>query len=71
MPPKNPELTHRNPSRLYANWWVWVEQCRGCLFKALCLENEKNPTVRYLILGDESDEEQENERIESMRGCAL
>ena len=46
----------RNPSRLFARWRVGVEQCRGCLFKALCLENEKNPVIRQLVLGDEQEE---------------
>ena len=73
MPPKNPELTHRNPSRLYANWRVWIEECRWCLFKALCLENEKNPTIRRLILGEEKQEEDDDERdfIQMMRDCSL
>lgn len=70
MPPKNPELIHRNPSRLYANWWVWIEECRGCLFKALCLENEKNPTIRRLVL-DEKVTQDEIERIEALRDCGF
>lgn len=73
MPPKNPELIHRNPSRLYANWRVGVENCRGCLFKTLCLENEKNPTIRRLVLGEETQEEddQQDDFAAMMRWCAL
>lgn len=72
MPPKNPELIHRSPSRLYANWWVWIEECRWCLFKALCLENEKNPTIRHLVLGEPMpDDDQQDDFAAMMRDCAL
>ena len=73
MPPRETLLIHRNPSRLYANWWVWIEECRWCLFKALCLENEKNPTIRRLVLGDEivEQEEQDKDFAAMMRDCAL
>ena len=73
MPPKNPELIHRNPSRLYANWWVWIEECRQCIRKALCLENEKNPTIRRLVLGEEIQEEddQQDDFAAMMRDCGL
>lgn len=69
MPPKNPELIHRNPSRLYANWRVGVENCRGCLFKSLCLENEKNPTIRELILGKEENDDEDH--VNAIKDCAL
>lgn len=67
------ELMWRNPSRLFAKWRVWVENCRGCLFKALCLENEKNPTIRRLVLGDEivEQEEQDKDFAAMMRDCSL
>ena len=71
MPPKNPELTHRNPSRLYANWRVWIEECRQCIWKALCLENEKNPTIRRLVLGEEIEDDQQDDFAAMMRDCGL
>ena len=73
MPPRETLLIHRNPSRLYANWRVWIEECRGCLFKALCLENEKNSTIRRLVLDEEIQEDEDDERdfIQMMRDCSL
>ena len=74
MPPKNPELIHRNPSRLYArSSEVPIATCRWCLFKALCLENEKNPTIRRLVLGEEIQEEddQQDDFAAMMRDCGL
>jgi len=71
MPPKNPELIHRNPSRLFATTSeIPIAKCRQCLFKALCLENEKNPTIRRLILDEEVDPS-EIERREALRDCGL
>ena len=60
----------RNPSRLFATWWVAVEKCRQCLFKNLCLENEKNPTIRRLVL-DEKIDQDELDRIDALRDCSL
>lgn len=74
MPPKNPELIHRSPSRLFArSSEVPIATCRGCLFKALCLENEKNPTIRRLVLGEKmpDDDDQQDDFIHMMRWCAL
>lgn len=47
------ELMGRNPSRLFSSMRIPIAQCRWCLFKNLCLENEKNPVVRHLILDEE------------------
>ena len=74
MPPENPELIHRNPSRLFARSSdVPIATCRWCLFKALCLENEKNPTIRRLVLGEETQEEddQQDDFAAMMRDCGL
>lgn len=60
----------RNPSRLFATWWVAVEKCRQCLFKTMCLENEKNPTIRRLVL-DEDITDEDVERYEALRDCGL
>lgn len=38
---------------MFSNRHVPIAQCRSCLFKALCLENEKNPVIRYLVLGED------------------
>lgn len=43
----------RNPSRLFSNMRIPIAQCRWCLFKNLCLENEKNPVIRHLVLDEE------------------
>jgi len=74
MPQKNPELIHRNPSRLFARSSdVPIATCRWCLFKTLCLENEKNPVVRRLVLGEEivEQEEQDKDFAQMMRDCSL
>lgn len=48
------ELMWRNPSRLFTRGSrIAISECRGCLFKELCLENEKNPVIRHLVLGEE------------------
>ncbi len=47
------ELMWRNPSRLFSNRHLAISNCRWCLFKELCLENEKNPVIRHLVLGEE------------------
>ena len=74
MPPRETLLIHRNPSRLYArSSEVPIATCRWCLFKALCLENEKNPTIRRLVLGEEIQEEddQQDDFAAMMRDCGL
>ena len=49
---------------------MWIEECRWWLFKTLCLENEKNPTIRRLVL-DEKVTQDEIERIEALRDCGF
>ena len=64
----------RNPSRLFArSSEVPIATCRWCLFKTLCLENEKNPTIRRLVLGEEIQEEddQQDDFAAMMRDCGL
>ncbi len=63
-------LLWRNPARQFATTSeVSITKCRWCLFKALCLENEKNPTIRKLVL-DEDIDQSEIERYE-LRDCWL
>lgn len=72
--PKNPELIHRSPSRLYArSSEVPIAECRQCVRKVLCLENEKNPTIRHLVLGEEmpDDDDQQEDFAAMMRDCGL
>lgn len=67
-------LIHRNPSRLFArSSEVPIATCRWCLFKTLCLENEKNPTIRHLVLGEEmpDDDDQQDDFAAMMRDCGL
>lgn len=78
MPPKSKDylepLVWRNPMRKFArSSEVPIATCRDCLFKALCLENEKNPTIRHLVLGEETQEEddQQDDFAAMMRWCAL
>ena len=62
----------RNPSRLFATWWVAVEKCRQCVWKVLCLENEKNPVIRHLVLGEpmpKDDLFNEEDYANSKRDC--
>ena len=73
MPPKNPLdlLLGRNPARKFAKSSdVPIATCRWCLFKNLCLENEKNPTIRRLVL-DEKIDQDELDRINAIRDCSL
>lgn len=73
MPPKNPlnQLLGRNPARQFANSSeVPIAKCRQCLFKTMCLENEKNPTIRRLVL-DEDITDEDVERYEALRDCGL
>jgi hypothetical protein len=61
----------RNPSRLFTNGSrVAISTCRWCLFKTLCLENEKNPVIRKLVLGEEIEDDLfQDEKTESMKDC--
>lgn len=75
MPPKSKDylelLVWRNPMRKFATTSeVPIAKCRSCLFKAMCLENEKNPTIRRLVL-DEKVTQDEIERIEALRDCGF
>lgn len=49
---------------------VPIAKCRQCLFKVMCLENEKNPVIRRLVL-DEDIDPSEIERREALRDCGL
>jgi hypothetical protein len=67
-------LIHRNPSRLFArSSEVPIATCRGCLFKTLCLENEKSPVIRKLVLGEEitDDDDQQDDFAAMMKDCGL
>ena len=50
-----------------------IAVCRDCLWKVMCLENEKNPTIRRLVLGEEIQEEddQQDDFAAMMRDCGL
>ena len=52
---------------------VPIATCRDCLWKVMCLENEKNPTIRRLVLGEEIQEEddQQDDFAAMMRDCGL
>ena len=52
---------------------VPIAECRQCVRKVLCLENEKNPTIRHLVLGEEIQEEddQQDDFAAMMRDCGL
>lgn len=73
MPPRNPldQLLGRNPTRQFArSSEVPIAKCRQCLFKTMCLENEKNPTIRRLVL-DEDITDEDIERYEALRDCGF
>ena len=78
MPPKSKDylepLVWRNPMRKFArSSEIPIAVCRDCLWKVMCLENEKNPTIRRLVLWEEIPEEDDDERdfIQMMRDCSL
>lgn len=50
-----------------------IAECRQCVRKVLCLENEKNPTIRHLVLGEEipDDDDQQDDFAAMMRDCGL
>lgn len=51
---------------------VPIATCRDCLWKVMCLENEKNPTIRHLVLGEPMpDDDQQDDFAAMMRDCAL
>jgi len=52
---------------------VPIAECRQCVRKVLCLENEKNPVIRKLVLGEEipDDDDQQEDFIHMMRDCGL
>lgn len=67
-------LVWRNPMRKFATTSeVPIATCRDCLWKVMCLENEKNPTIRHLVLGEEmpDDDDQQDDFAAMMRWCAL
>ena len=37
----------------------------------MCLENEKNPTIRRLVLGEEIEDDQQDDFAAMMRDCGL
>ena len=58
MPPKSKNylepLVWRNKPREFArSSEVPISNCRWCIRKVLCLENEKNPVIRHLVLSEE------------------
>ena len=77
MPPKNKNylepLVWRNPMRKFARTSeVPIAKCRSCLWKVMCLENEKNPTIRHLVLGEPMpDDDKQDDFAAMMRDCAL
>ena len=77
MPPKSKDylepLVWRNPMRKFArSSEVPIATCRDCLWKVMCLENEKNPVIRKLVLGEPiPEEDDEGDFIKMMRDCAL
>ena len=46
---------------------VPIATCRDCLWKVMCLENEKNPTIRRLVLGEEIEDDQQDDFAAMMR----
>lgn len=48
------------PNTKFSTGRVPIVKCRQCVWKVLCLEDEKNPTLRKLILweDEQSDHEQ-------------
>ena len=50
---------------------VPIATCRDCLWKVMCLENEKNPTIRRLVLGEEIEDDQQDDFAAMMRDCGL
>lgn len=54
------------PKTKFAVGRVPIATCRQCLWKSLCLEEEKNPTLRKLIL----DEDEQQDHADSMKDCA-
>jgi len=65
-------LVWRNPMRKFArSSEVPIAECRQCVRKVLCLENEKNPTIRRLVLGEEIEDDQQDDFAAMMRDCGL
>lgn len=54
-----------HPKTKFAVGRVPIATCRQCLWKELCLEDEKNPVLRELILWE--DEQQDH--ADSMKDC--
>ena len=54
------------PKTKFAVGRVPIALCRQCLWKNLCLEDEKNPMLRKLIL----DEDEQQDHADSMKDCA-
>lgn len=48
---------------------VPIATCRDCLWKVMCLENEKNPVIRKLVLGEDipDDDDQQDDFAAMMR----
>ncbi len=79
MPPKNKNylepLVWRNKTREFArSSEISISQCRQCVWKVLCLENEKNPVIRHLVLGEpmpKDDLFNEEDYANSKRDCQM
>lgn len=67
MPEKNEGMWEPlYPKTKFAVGRVPIATCRQCLWKNLCLEDEKNPMLRKLIL----DEDEQQDHADSMKDCA-